>query len=128
VTAHSLIVRSGDDERVFSRPVAAQLARITLDFLDRCEREELLRPGPLRGGGEGYTLREIAEMVRIRRLQQDLGLDLAAIEVVLHMRQRMLAMLDEMTALEARMWERERQMRSEIHELRRQLARDAGFR
>lgn len=126
--ANSLMIRRADEDRVFSRSVAAQLAQITLDFLDQCEREALVQPGPMLGGGEGYTLQEIAEIARIRRLRQDLGLDLAAIEVVLHMRRRMLEMLDEMTTLEARMWEREQQMRSEIHRLRQQLAREARFR
>lgn len=127
--ADSLMIRSQDEERLFSRSVAARLAQITLDFLEQCEREALVQPGPMLGGREeGYTLQEIAEIARIRRLQQDLGLELAAIEVVLHMRRRMLEMLDEMNTLEARMWEREQQMRAEIHRLRQELAREASFR
>lgn len=127
--ANSLMIRSQDEDRLFSRSVAAQLAQITLDFLEQCEREALVQPGPMLGGREeGYTLQEIVEIARIRRLQQDLGLDLAAIEVVLHMRRRMLEVLEEMNTLEARMWEREQQMRAEIHRLRQELAREASFR
>ncbi len=126
--ANSLMIRSQNDDRLFSRHVAAQLAQITLDFLEQCEREALVRPGTMPGGGEGYTLQDIHEMVRIRRLQQDLGLDLEAIEVVLHMRRRMVEMLREMNALEARMWQREQRLRAELHRLRRQLAREARFR
>lgn len=126
--ANSLMIRSQNEGRLFSRNVAAQLARITLDFLEQCEREALVEPGPMPGGGEGYTLQDIDQMVRIRRLKQDLGLDLEAIEVVLHMRRRMVEMLHEMNALEARMWAREQQLRGELSRLRQQQAREARFR
>lgn len=126
--ANSLMIRSQNEGRLFSRNVAAQLARITLEFLEQCEREALVQPGPMLGGGEGYTIQDIDEMVRIRRLKQDLGLDLEAIEVVLHMRRRMVEMLYEMNALEARMWAREQQLRAELRRLRQQTAREARFR
>jgi DNA-binding transcriptional MerR regulator len=126
--ANSLMIRFLDNDRIFSRAVAAELARVSPDFLVECERAGLLRPGPLPGGGEGYTPQDIVEICRIRRLQQDLGLDLDAIEVVLHMRRRMVEIIDEMSVLEAQMWEREQQMRSEIHRLRRLLAFDATYR
>ena len=126
--ANSLMIRSQDEDRLFSRNVTARLARVPLDFLERCEQEALVRPGRMPGGGIGYTLHDIHELIRIRRLQQDLGLDLDAIAVVLHMRRRMVEMLREMNALEARMWEREQRLRSELHRLRRQLSAEARFR
>ena len=35
---------------IFTRTVAAQLARVSLDFLDRLEAEELVQPLELEGG------------------------------------------------------------------------------
>jgi DNA-binding transcriptional MerR regulator len=126
--ANYLMLRSQDEDRIFTRAVAAQLARITLDFLAECEREALVQPRPMFGSEEGYTHGDIEEIARIRRLQQDLELDLGAVEVVLHMRQRMLEMLEEIEALEETMWQREQQLRREISRLRQELAREGTFR
>ncbi|MDT8306112.1 MAG: hypothetical protein RRC07_09265 [Anaerolineae bacterium] len=126
--ANYLMIRAQEEERIFTRSVAARLARITLDFLEACEREALVTPGQMAGGGEGYTPGEIEEMARIYRLQRDLGLEFGAVEVVLHMRQQMLEMLDEIERLEVQMIRREERLHNEIQRLRRQLARDAGFR
>ena len=126
--ANYLMLHSKDEARIFTRTVAAQLARITLDFLALCEREALIQPQPMTGGEEGYTQAEIEELARIRRLQRDLELDFGGIEVVLHMRRRMLEILEEIEALEETMWQREQRLQHEIQRLRRQLAREADYR
>ncbi len=127
--ANYLILRSEDEkERIFSRSMAAQLARITLEFLEECERAELIRAGRMPGGGLGYTTADVRNLARIRRLRRDLGLDLAAMEVVLHMRQRIVEMLREMETIEGEMIRRERELQQEIQQLRRRLARDADWR
>jgi hypothetical protein len=126
--ANYLMLRSQDEDRLFSRAVAAQLARITLDFLSLCEREALIQPRPMAGGGEGFTRAEIDELARIRRLQRDLELDFGGIDVVLHMRRRILEMLEEIDAIEERMWQREQRLQREIQRLRQQLAREGEYR
>jgi len=127
--ANYLILRSEDEkERIFTRSVAAQLARITLDFLEECERAELVRAGRMPGGSPGYTTVDVRDLARIRRLRQDLGLDLAAVEVVLHMRRRMVEMLREIDVIESDMIRRERELQQEIQHLRRRLADDAEWR
>ena len=127
--ANYLILRSEDEkERIFTPSVAAQLARISLDFLEECERAELIRAGRMPGGGHGYTTADVRNLARIRRLRQDLGLDLAAVEVVLHMRERIVEMLREMDTIEGHMIRRERQLQREIRQLRRRLAEDAKWR
>lgn len=123
-----LMLRSQDEERIFTRTVAAELARITLDFLTLCEREALIRPRPMAGGSDGYTRTEIEELARIRRLQRDLDLDLGSIEVVLHMRRRMLEMLEEIETLEAAMSQREQRLQREIQRLRQQISREGDYR
>lgn len=124
-----LILRPEDErERIFTRSMAAQLARITLDFLEACERAELVRAGRMQGGNPGYTTADVRNLARIRRLHEDLGLDLAAVEVVLHMRRRIVDMLQEMEVIESDMLRRERQLQREIQSLRRRLAEDAEWR
>jgi hypothetical protein len=126
--ANYLMLRSQDEDRLFTRTVAAQLARITLDFLSLCEREALIQARPMAGGGEGFTQAEIDELARIRRLQRDLELDFGGIGVVLHMRRRILEMLEEIDAIEERMWQREQRLQREIQRLRQQLAREGEYR
>lgn len=126
--ANYLILRSEDEsERIYSPAVAAQLARITLDFLKECERADLIRAGRMPGGGRGYTTADVRNLARIRRLRQDLGLDLAAVEVVLHMRRRIVEMLRELEAIERDMLRRERELQQEIRQLRRRLAEDVEW-
>lgn len=126
--AKYVMIRAHGEDRIFTRSVATQIARITLDFLEACEREALVKPGPMVGGGEGYTRSDIDEIARIYRLQRDLELELGAVEVVLHMRRRMLEMLDEIERLEERMIRREERLHTEIQRLRQQVARDADIR
>jgi hypothetical protein len=50
---------------------------------------------------QGYGAAELAELRRVRRLIDDLGLDPEAVEVVLHMRRQMLALQAEVRRLQA---------------------------
>ena len=81
--AYQLVRFSRENELIYSRPVAARLAQITLELLSLCERQGLIRTRTIVGGGEGYSTADIQQLVRIRRLRDDLGLSLPAVEVVL---------------------------------------------
>lgn len=124
-----LVLRSGadDEEMLYPRAVAAQLARISLDFLQRCEQEQLIRARMMAGGNEGFSPADIRHLARIRRLCEDLELELSAVEVVLHMRRRMMELLAELELVERRMIEREQALRREIQELRRRTADEAEW-
>lgn len=108
-------------EALFTRPIAAQLARITIDFLSVLEEERLIRPRPTAQGGKGYSAEDITQIVRIRRLHEDLGLDLSAVEIVLNMRRQILDLLRRMEEMERRLAQRENDLLAEIQELRRRL-------
>jgi MerR family transcriptional regulator, heat shock protein HspR len=108
-------------EALFSRPIAAQLARITLDFLSRLEEGKLIRPRTAVQGEPGYCAEDITQISRIRRLHEDLGLDLEAVEIILHMRRQILTLLRRMEEMERRLAGRERELVQEIQELRRRL-------
>ncbi len=111
----------GHKEMLFSRSVVTRLARINPDFLRRLEEEEIIRPRGVLQGEECYGAEDIADIARIRRLHEDLGLDLGAVEVVLQMRRRILELLQRMEEMERRLAQRERELLAEIQELRRYL-------
>jgi DNA-binding transcriptional MerR regulator len=119
------IVRLADLEQIYSPAAAARLARISLDFLHRCEQEGLFPHTP--GSGRRFSAEEITHLTRVRRLHDDLGLDLPAIAVVLHMRQRILELMTELEEIERDMAQREKALRSEIHWLRTQTAHELDF-
>ncbi len=106
---------------IFTRTVAAQLARVSLEFLDRLEAEDLMQPRELEGGGSGYTPEDIQRLSRIRRLHDTLGLDLVAVEVVLRLREQVVDMLAQMEDMEKRFNRREQDLVKELNELRRRF-------
>jgi MerR family transcriptional regulator/heat shock protein HspR len=106
---------------IFARTVAAQLARVSLEFLDRLEAEDLIQPRELEGGDLGYTPEDIQRLSRIRRLHDTLGLDLAAVEVVLRLREQVVDMLARMEDMEKRFNRREQDLVKELNELRRRF-------
>jgi DNA-binding transcriptional MerR regulator len=123
----NLTVRIRDDEPFYTRSVAAQVARISLDFLRLCEEENLLQ-AKIMAGGQGYTPADIRQMARIRRLREDLELDLPAVEVALHLRRQVVELLAQIDEMERQMSKREQELLNEIQQLRRRLATEAEWR
>ena len=110
-----------DQEVIFSRAVAAQLAGLSMDFLSLCEAENLIQPRHGAAGEPGYNAADIRQLARIRRLTEDLGLDLAMVEVVLHLRGQVLGLSQRLQDLERRRSQREEELLAEIGDLRRRL-------
>ena len=108
-------------EALFTRTIAAQLARISLDFLSRLEAEELVRPRGRLQEEECYSAEDISQLARIRRLHEDLGLDLDAVDIVLRMRRQIMDLLRRMEEMERQLAKRERDLLAEIQDLRRRL-------
>ena len=63
----------------------------------------------------------------MRRLRRTLGLDLPAVEVVLHLRRQVIEMQSILAQLEAEMEEREQEWLREVLELRRQVAQEVDW-
>jgi hypothetical protein len=63
-------------------------------------------------------------MAIIRRLHEDLELDMSSLEVVLQMRQRILELLDEVEDMELMARQRERELLAQLRELRQRLANE----
>ncbi len=115
------------DEPRYTRVSAAQLADISIVFLERCESERLIQVRVLRGGKAGYSARDIRELARIGRLHSDLELDFPAIEVVLNMRQQLLGLQEQLEKIERDVVQREERLTRELVDLRRRLAAESGW-
>jgi len=126
--SNQLVIHTEAEEPLYSRPVAAQLAHISLDFLRRCERENIVRPRRLPGGGAGYTAADIRRLARVRRLRYSLELDMPAVEVVLNLRRQVLELQGYLDQLEVEIDQREQEWQREVQELRRQLAQEMKWR
>lgn len=114
---------------IFTRTVAAQLARVSLEFLERLEADELMQPRQLEGGEEGYAPEDIGRLSRIRRLHETLGLDLASVEIVLRLREQVMRLLTQMEEMETQFSRREQELLQELNDLRRRflVTRGRGY-
>jgi MerR HTH family regulatory protein len=70
-------------EELLDAEEAARLARIDLTLVVRCAEMGLVTPA-----SKGYSGADLAELRRVRRLHDDLGLDFESIQVVLDMLHR----------------------------------------
>jgi len=121
MTTYKLAIYSQCHEVLYSPDSASQLARVSIAFLRDCEQEGLIQSKIMVHGEQGYTLAEIRSLARIRRLCDHLALDLAAVEVVLHLRQQVSDLMAQLNQLEQHMNSREADLINEIQTLRRRL-------
>ena len=83
----------GEDEPSFVISVAARNVGMHVQTLRYYERAGLLAPSRSRGNIRLYSQADIGRLRQIRRLTEELGLNLAVVEVILRMSER-LARLD----------------------------------
>lgn len=81
--------------------VAARMVRVTPARVRYYVRAGFVRPTRIEGDAPYFGDDELARMRRIRRLQEDLGLNSAGVEVVLHL-------IDEVEQLQAALERRTR--------------------
>ncbi|MDX1413316.1 MAG: chaperone modulator CbpM [Candidatus Promineifilaceae bacterium] len=124
---YQLIIRSEEEEPLYSREIAAQLARISLDFLYRCESERFVQPRRLPDGEVGFTASDVRRLARVRRLRYSLGLDLPAVEIVLHLRRQVIELQTYLAEFEKEMEILEQERLQEIQELRYRLSQEARW-
>lgn len=72
--------------------VVADMMKVHPQTLRTYEREGLLRPSRTRGNTRLYSQEDVERLELILRLTKDLGVNLAGVEVILNMRDRMEAM------------------------------------
>ena len=100
--------------------VVAELTGTHPQTLRNYERIGLLRPGRSQGSVRMFSARDVDRVRRIRRLTQELGVNLAGVEVILNLTQKM----EEVHAEhERRLVEAEQRYRIEIQRLKKILQR-----
>lgn len=100
-----------EDEPFFVISIAARLVNVHQQTLRAYERLGLLEPGRSRGNLRLYSMRDIQRAQQIRRLVDELGVNLAGVEVILNMS-------DRINELEATMEEMRVRYEEEIQRLR----------
>lgn len=108
-------------DELMTRTLAMQQAQIDEAWWAICEEAGWIRPKL------DYTARDVHRLARTRRLRDQLHLDKNAIDIVLHMRRRIVSLQHEMAHMERQMAERERSLREEIRRLQSFVASDGYF-
>ena len=105
----------GQDEPCYVISVAAKLVELHPQTLRRYEEIGLVKP--VRASGRRlYSPRDLERLRKINRLVKDLGVNLAGVEVILNMSERMEYLQKEMGKMQA-------EFEAEIERLRRELER-----
>jgi MerR family transcriptional regulator/heat shock protein HspR len=89
------------DEPCYVISVAARMVGMHAQSLRNYERQGLIRPGRSRGRVRLYSRADIEQLRAIQRMVNDMGVNLAGVEVIINMKQRMAQMEAEMAQLRA---------------------------
>lgn len=103
--------------------VVAEITRVHPQTLRHYERIGLVTPGRSRGNVRLYSQEDIERVRLIQRLTNELGVNLAGVEVILNMRDRHEQLRQEYERREQRLRER---LTAEIERLRSALRRIVG--
>ncbi len=90
-------------QRYYTIKSAAALCGMHEQSLRLYERRGLIRPQRTRGNIRRYTESDIEQIRFIKRLIDDLGVNLAGVEVILHLRQQLIAAQRELEELRRRL-------------------------
>ena len=88
------------EEPVFIISVAARMLGIRTQTLRYYERLGLIQPARTRGNQRVFSRRDIERVHRVRNLMEELGVNLAGIEVVLRLLDRLTESENEKTQLQ----------------------------
>jgi MerR family transcriptional regulator/heat shock protein HspR len=88
-----------DDEPCYVISVAARMVGLHAQSLRNYERMGLIRPSRSEGRQRLYSQSDIEKLKHIQRLVQDLGVNLAGVDVIMRMNERIRQMEAEMERL-----------------------------
>lgn len=97
-----------DEAPCYVISVAARMVGVQTHTLRYYEKIGIMEPSRSKGNIRLYSDRDIAHLRRVKTLMDDLGVNLAGVEVIMHMTQRLIELQRRMAELE-----------SEIEEFRR---------
>jgi MerR family transcriptional regulator, heat shock protein HspR len=113
--------RLDPDEPLYVISVAARMVNLHPQTLRHYERLGLIDPARTDGGVRMYSQRDIERLNRITGLIEDLGVNLAGVEVILNMSRQI-------EELQAQIKQMEAQFEVEIERMRRALLEDTAVR
>ncbi len=120
--SRSRVEISIDDERgVYMISVAAELADMHPQTLRIYESKGLIQPKRSPKNTRLYSQADVERLRRIQQMTNEEGLNLAGVETVLEMEERVDAMRAELEALRAHALELEKRMGEEVERVRREL-------
>lgn len=90
-----------DEEPRYVISVAARILSVQTHTLRYYEKIGIIAPSRSKGNIRLYSDRDIAHLKRVKTLMDDLGINLAGIEVILRMAQRMTELQDHIDGLES---------------------------
>lgn len=100
-------MRPDDDEPRYVISVAAKMLGLHAQTLRYYERAGLIEPSRSGGKRRIYSARDIRKLLQIKRLLNDLGVNLAGVEIILRMADRMLEIERQLRLLEGRIKEQQ---------------------
>lgn len=106
-----------NDQPCYVISVAARMVELHPQTLRYYERTDLIRPYRSKGNRRLYTPRDIERLRAITRLVNDLGVNLAGVEVIFHMRRRMHEMQEEIDRARAEFEEEIERLQRLIEEM-----------
>ena len=92
---------SDENEPCYVISVAARMVGVRTHTLRYYERIGIIEPSRSRGNIRLYSERNIAQLRRVKTLMDDLGVNLAGVEVIMRMVQRMLELQNQVQELES---------------------------
>lgn len=90
---------SSKDEPLYMISIVAQMLSIHPQTLRLYEREGFIKPSRTNGNTRLYSPRDVEKLQLILRLTRELGINLAGVEVILGMREKMKEMQEELNRL-----------------------------
>jgi len=117
----SKTVRIEQSRGVFMISVAAELAEMHPQTLRMYEQRGLITPKRSPKNTRLYSQADVERLREIQRLTNEEGLNLAGVETVLDLEDRLEKMRSEMASLREQTEQMERQMATEIEKVRRSL-------
>lgn len=105
------------DEPCYVISIASRMVELHPQTLRSYERVGLIRPQRSKGNRRLYSPRDVERLRAINRLVDDLGVNLAGVEVIFNMRKRMEEMQEEMDRLQAEAEEEIARLRDLLEDL-----------
>lgn len=92
---------NSDDEPRYVISIAARMIGVQVHTLRYYEKIGIIEPSRSPGNIRLYSERDIALLRRVKTLMDDLGVNLAGVEVIMRMSQRMAELQDQVKQLES---------------------------